>query len=261
VVNFNSDPDTYTLSLIKGGDGDGQIKVNSSNHNLPYSETFDSGTSVSLEAVSSSGSSFTSWSNDLSGSTNPTSITMNSNKNVVVNFNSDPNTYTLSLTKGGDGDGQIKVNSSTHNLPYSETFDSGTSVSLEAVSSSGSSFTGWSGDLSGSTNPTSITMNEDKAIIVGLVTGIWSVDNEKFNIKIYPNPATNTINIVFEDKSYKDINVSLLNTQGQVVSVIEKDKLVSDNLQLDLSECSNGIYYLYIQTDKGAIIRKVSVMK
>ncbi len=252
---------TYTLSLTKDGNGDGQIKVNSSIHNLPYSETFDSGTSVSLEAVSSSGSSFTSWSNDLSGSTNPTSITMNSNKNVVVNFNSDPNTYTLSLTKGGDGDGQIKVNSSTHNLPYSETFDSGTSVSLEAVSSSGSSFTGWSGDLSGSTNPTSITMNEDKAIIVGLVTGIWSVDNEKFNIKIYPNPATNTINIVFEDKSYKDINVSLLNTQGQVVSVIEKDKLVSDNLQLDLSECSNGIYYLYIQTDKGAIIRKVSVMK
>ena len=81
------------------------------------------------------------------------------------------------------------------------------------------------------------------------------------SIKVYPNPATNTLNIIFEDNSYKNITINLLNVQGQIVSDIEKARLSSNILELDLAYLEDGIYYLNIQTDKGAIVRKISVMK
>ncbi len=79
--------------------------------------------------------------------------------------------------------------------------------------------------------------------------------------KIYPNPVRNILNIEFITLNNKINKIQLLNTQGQIISAIEKDKLNSNNLQIDLSMCSTGIYYLNIQTDKGAIIKKISVMK
>lgn len=157
---FDVTPATYTLSLLKSGTGNGQVQVNGVLRDLPYSASFTSGASPSLQAIPS-GSRFTGWTGDLNSSTNPTSITMSSSKSITASFTS---TYTLSLAKTGNGSGQVKVNSTQRSLPYSETFDVGSTVSLEAVEDNGSQFTAWSGDQIGTNKTTSITMNGNRSI-------------------------------------------------------------------------------------------------
>ena len=149
---------SYTLSLSKTGSG--SVSVNGTLRSLPWSGTFGAGTNVTLEAVSDSGWWFSGWSGDLSGSTNPTSIQMNGNKSVTANFIQP--TYTLSLSRSGNG--SVVVNGIPRSLPWSGTFTSGTNVTLEAVPDSGWQFANWSGDLSGSTNPTSIQMNGNRSV-------------------------------------------------------------------------------------------------
>jgi uncharacterized repeat protein (TIGR02543 family) len=67
-----------------------------------------------------------------------------------------PTQYTL--TTNTVGQGSISLN------PSGGTYDAGTVVTVTANPSSGWQFDGWSGDLSGTTNPTTITMNSNKSI-------------------------------------------------------------------------------------------------
>ena len=152
---------SYILSVGNGGNGAGQIRINGMLEDLPYSGLFSSGTSVTLEAVAETDSRFINWSGDLSGSSNPISITMNEPKTINANFTQ---LFTLSLDKSGNGSGQIMLNGVLHELPHDENFNAGTIVELEAVPESGSIFGEWSGSLSGNQNPINITMNSDKDV-------------------------------------------------------------------------------------------------
>ncbi len=121
----------------------------------PSGGTYDLGTTVHLTATAASGWVFTGWSGDLSGSTNPTTITMDANKTVTATFQL-PQQYTL--TDNVVGQGSIALD------PSGGTYDLGTTVHLTATAASGWVFAGWSGDLSGSTNPTTITMDAAKTV-------------------------------------------------------------------------------------------------
>ena len=148
----------YTLSLT--GAGNGQVRVNGTLRSLPWSGSFACGSSVNLEAVPDGGWQFDNWSGALSGSINPTTITMDGNKSVTANFSQIQ--YTLSLT--GVGNGQVRVNGVLRALPWSESFVIGSVVNLQAVPDAGWQFDNWSGDLSGSTNPTTIPMDGNKSV-------------------------------------------------------------------------------------------------
>jgi len=87
-------PSTYTLTLnynVAQG-GASASPVESGN-------IYTAGQVVSLYANPSSGYHFTGWSGDLSGTANPSTITMNGNKNITANFASgDPNLGTAIVT-------------------------------------------------------------------------------------------------------------------------------------------------------------------
>jgi uncharacterized repeat protein (TIGR02543 family) len=105
---------------------------------------------VSLQATPNSGYTFTGWSGDLTGTANPATIVMNSNKSVTANFAAASGT-TYSLTVSA-------TNGTVTKTPNQTSYASGTSVSLQATPNSGYTFTGWSGDLTGTTNPATIVM-------------------------------------------------------------------------------------------------------
>jgi uncharacterized repeat protein (TIGR02543 family) len=67
----------------------------------PSTTSYDSSTVVQVTAVPDAGYSFTGWTDDLTGSTNPSPITMDANKTVTANFAI--NTYNLTLTAGTGG--------------------------------------------------------------------------------------------------------------------------------------------------------------
>jgi len=136
----------FTLSVTL--DGSGSVTKNPNQATYPY------GTVVQLTATANAGWAFGSWTGNLSGSTNPASITMNGNKSVTAHFTQ--NQYTLTITI--DGSGSVTKN------PNKATFTYGEVVTLTAIPSSGWMFGSWTGDLTGSQNPKTITMNGNKAV-------------------------------------------------------------------------------------------------
>jgi hypothetical protein len=135
---------TLTVNIV----GTGSVTRN------PNQATYASGTVVTLTASAGGGWSFSSWSGDAIGSANPTTITMNANKVVTATFSL--TAYTLTVNIVGSG--------SVTKTPNAATYLSGTVVTLNATPASGWSFSGWSGALTGSTNPTTITMNSAQTV-------------------------------------------------------------------------------------------------
>lgn len=141
---------TTSYALTTAVSGSGSITRN------PNASSYASGTSVTLTATPNSGNTFAGWSGDVTGTTNPATITMNANKSVTATFTASSSTYTLSTSVSGSGSISLS--------PSGGSYASGTVVTVTATPGSGSSFSGWSGDLSGSTNPTTITMNANKSV-------------------------------------------------------------------------------------------------
>src|SRR5262249_22692290 len=62
---------------------------------------YNNGTVVQLAASPTSGQQFSSWSGDASGSSNPTSVTMNAPRNVTANFSSGTQGITVTTNPSG----------------------------------------------------------------------------------------------------------------------------------------------------------------
>lgn len=120
----------------------------------PPGGVYDVDTEVTVTATPASGYQFDGWSGDLSGLTNPATIIVDDNKTVTANFSLVQ--YTLDVSTVGPG--SVTLN------PPGGAYSSGTIVTLTANPSSGFQFSGWSGALSGLTNPATITMDGDKSV-------------------------------------------------------------------------------------------------
>ena len=101
---------------------------------------------------------FDRWSGDASGSSSSIDIQVDGNKNVTANFVLKK--YELSLSVEGEG----RVTETIVNTGKGTDYDSGTNVRLEAVPSTGYYFSGWSGDINGTTNPIDINIDRPKTI-------------------------------------------------------------------------------------------------
>jgi len=137
-------------------DGSGGVTKNPNQATYPY------GTMVQLTATADTGWVFDSWGGDLSGSTNPASITMTSNKSVTALFTQ--NYYTLTITVSGTG--SVTKNPDQPTYPY------GAVVTLTAEPGAGWAFHSWNGDLTGNQNPTTITINGNKTVTAAFVDAL-----------------------------------------------------------------------------------------
>jgi uncharacterized repeat protein (TIGR02543 family) len=136
----------YTLTTSMTGSGSVTLS--------PSGGVYDAGTVVTLTAVpSNSVASFLGWGGALSGTTNPTTIVMDANKSVTATFTQ---TYTLSVS--------IRRKGSVTLSPPGGTYVAGTTVTLTATPAAGYVFGGWSGALTGLTNPAALLMNGNKSV-------------------------------------------------------------------------------------------------
>ena len=124
----------------------------------PSSQQYDSGDVVSITATPSSEYVFQSWSGSASGTSQSTTVTMNSDKAVVANFVKKK--YVLTLNVEGEGSVTEKVIKAGVATDY----NSGTIVELTAVPGGEWLFVEWKGDLTGSENPKQITINKAKTV-------------------------------------------------------------------------------------------------
>lgn len=84
-------------------------------------------------------------------------VTGNSPTPASCSGNPPPN-YSLTVTNNPAAGGSVA------NSPTGTSFASGTVVTLTASAASGYTFTGWSGSITGSTNPVTVTMDANKTI-------------------------------------------------------------------------------------------------
>ena len=105
-----------------------------------------------MTATPSTGYRFSHWSGSASGSTNPLSVTMSSDKTIVANFSK---LYELTTSVAG-GSGTITRS------PNKTYFMPGEMVTLTAVPAAGYLFHRWGGDADGMfTSPLTVIMNSD----------------------------------------------------------------------------------------------------
>ena len=124
----------------------------------PSEGTYPDGTKISLLGTPSPEYIFKEWTGGVTGTTNPISVTMSSNKNITGVF--EKRMYPLSLTIEGQGTVTEELISSKPTGDY----PSGSVVKLTGVPVDGWSFVGWSGDYVGTDNPITITVDKSKSI-------------------------------------------------------------------------------------------------
>jgi len=149
-INAHFERIEYSLSVSSIGSGSGIIDVFPIG---PYYYLDE----VTIWANASSGSSFISWSGDVSGSNNPEMLIIDSNKTIIANFTSDPVFYNLFIDIEGNG-----TTNPAPNIIHS--YPEGAIIDIEAIAYEDWSFNHWSGDASGSNNQTTITMDSNKTV-------------------------------------------------------------------------------------------------
>tara|TARA_B110000003_G_scaffold77184_1_gene78791 strand:- start:2099 stop:4183 length:2085 start_codon:yes stop_codon:yes gene_type:complete len=164
----------YSLS-VSAGDG-GSVSIPGG--------TFSQGTQVSITATPNLGYTFNGWSNG--STTNPLTVSVNSNTTITANFILATNTYTLSVTAGDGG------SVSSEGGEYNE----GTQVTVIATPNDGYEFAGWSDGESNATR--TIILNSDTNISASfsLISAISESDYDPLTQTVLlreyeyiPNPA------------------------------------------------------------------------
>jgi hypothetical protein len=177
IAGSTTNPETITMNADKTisatfgvGYSLNVTAVNGSVTKVPDKVTYDPDEVVQLTAMPDEGYDFVEWLGDLTGSTNPDNITMDSNKSVTAVFAI--KTYTLNITAAN---GTVTI------VPDSSPYDHGTLVTLKATPDTGYSFAGWEGDLigynSGHHSQLIIAMLEDKNI-----TAVFTDAEQTLNI-------------------------------------------------------------------------------
>ena len=173
----------YTLTVNVSPSGSGSVQV------APLKNNYVNPEQVTLTAQPGVDYAFIGWSGDASGSTNPLTITMNSNKSITAVFESTappPPTeiYTLTISVNPTGTGSVAVN------PQKPKYAQDEQVTLTATPASGNTFLNWSGNASGSTNPLTITMNSNKSITANFQVPVQEMEVPAGGIIMYTGSDT-----------------------------------------------------------------------
>ncbi len=155
---------TFLLTVAKAGSGSGTVTSTPAGIDCggDCSETYDSGTHVTLSAVTAVGSVFTGWSGACAG-TGTCDVTMDSDLTATANFSI--NSYLFTVTRIGGGTGTVTSSPAGIDCGATceETLPYGTVVTLTAAATSGSTFTMWLGPCTG-TAPCIVTITSPIAV-------------------------------------------------------------------------------------------------
>jgi hypothetical protein len=261
-------PTTTTSTTTPGVVGPWTVDVTSSGAGSvlvsPDQLEYVDGSVVELTATPDTGWSFAGWSGDQSGSENPLAFTITSNTSVTATF-----TETVgqagSLVTNVVGPGSIVAD------PDLSTYQVGDEVTLTAIADAGAVFTGWSGDVSGSSNPILVTVGVATTVTATFqsVSGaplidVWNGLDQSFGQLGIPQVAVNVLGNVSDPDGVASIRYSL-NGAPNVTLRMGPDsrrlaKLGDFNVELPVTGLNDGANTLRLTaTDSGGAVSVVDV--
>ncbi len=143
-------PAVYSVTVSSSPANSGSVSKS------PDKEFYAYGEQVTLTPYPAGGYYFSYWGGDASGSQNPKTITITGDMDVTAYFTQTTYSLTTSVSPGGSG-------TVTKNPDY-QSYPAGTRLTLTANAANGYTFNNWSGDISGSQNPKSITVNGNMSV-------------------------------------------------------------------------------------------------
>ncbi|MDR2592810.1 MAG: InlB B-repeat-containing protein [Chitinispirillales bacterium] len=120
----------------------------------PNNASYRENQTVTVTAPTVNGYTFTGWSGDATGTTNPLTVTVKEDMTLMANYRQLD--YTLNVARYPTNGGSVSPNTNTYT--YNQT------ATITATSANCYKFIGWSGDTSGMTNPIMIKMNSNKSL-------------------------------------------------------------------------------------------------
>ena len=153
-------PTTHSVTVGKIGAGSGTITGGTISCGSTCQNVFSIGSTVTLTATPTSGSTFVGWSGSCTG-TGTCTLTMNSDKVVTAEFRVAPQAFTLNVAKVGNG--TVTGTGIACGQDCTETVNIGTNITLTATPATGYTFTGWSGACTGTSTCTT-SMIQDRTV-------------------------------------------------------------------------------------------------
>ena len=165
----------YTLTLEVEGEGEITQEVIKQGAATDY----NSGTVIKLTAKPAEEWEFVEWKGALTGTTNPQEITMTEAKTVTAVFIKKK--YPLTVEVEGQGSVAEKVIKAGLATDY----NSGTIVELTATAETNWEFKEWTGDLTGTDNPSQITIDAAKTVTAVFNKKTAFIDENGITVKAY----------------------------------------------------------------------------
>ncbi|MDH5784448.1 MAG: hypothetical protein OEZ16_02435 [Chromatiales bacterium] len=158
----------FTLDVTKAGTSTGRVSsdIVGIDCGLDCNEVYEENTSVTLTATPDAGALFSGWSGGGCSGTATCTVPMSANTTVTATFDVIPVPYTVTLNPTGLGAGTVTSNpvGIDCGIDCTEVYNSGTSLTLDAVAAAGSIFTGWSGGGCSGTASCTFTVSADTTI-------------------------------------------------------------------------------------------------
>ena len=181
-------PTTYILTVDSTNPASGvAIAVSPADNNsagngtTSFTRTYNTGTSVTLTAPATSGSStFTSWTGCTSTNSVTCTVSMTANTTVTANYATPPPAYQLTVQSTDPTTGVVIAvspaddnGSGNGTTIFTRVYNAGTSVTLTAPATSGSStFSSWTGCTSASTVTCTVSMTASATVTANYVTPV-----------------------------------------------------------------------------------------
>ena len=186
---------SLTVSKTGGGTGTLTSVPDGINCGADCLESYNQNLVVALTATPNADSIFMGWSGNADCADG--AVTMDVSKICTATFTLIPLTYTLNVTKAGTGTGTVISSPAGINCgtDCTESYSSGTAITLMAMPATGSIFSNWSDACAGTTSPTTVMMDASKictatftntakpTLTVTKIT-IPNTDTGKFNLLI-----------------------------------------------------------------------------
>ena len=227
----------YTLDVSTVGNGAVEL-----NNTGPYHY----GDVVGLTAVQATGWSFSAWSGDIMDSANPATITIDGNKSVTATFIQ--NEYTLDVSVIGSG--SVELNNTG---PYHY----GDIVELTAVPSTDWNFDSWSGDLSGSVNPSTIVISGDMSVTatftvrpnaVKEVLGTVGITGYKL---LFKETMNNTLGSPIPIDYYWNFSIDKWNGTAWIAAGIDGSSALATDFTIPANAAVDLPYHVYLLPSSG----------
>lgn len=98
---------------------------------------------------------------------------------------------------------------------------------------------------------------------LGNITSIGEVLLDESSINVYPNPATNNINLDFSLQERANVELSIFDLTGSIVKAENLGTLsqASHNKTINIDDLNSGLYFMSISTEETVITRKFQIIK